>query len=182
MITRQQHQSAKRRAAELITKADILARPDEIDRIEVVDLGLGELEQTGLQILTMVNTGEVGVKVLVLFPDQCFAQHKHPPLGDYPGKEESFRCQYGELRLYQEGEPTPNPRAKPPAHRARTYTVWNERVLHPGDQITCPPNTFHWFQAGPDGAVVWRFSSRTTDVQDVFIDPDTSRVTIIADE
>ncbi|MBN1583494.1 MAG: D-lyxose/D-mannose family sugar isomerase [Anaerolineae bacterium] len=180
MITRAEYESAKRRAAELIEQAGILARPDEIERIEVADLGLGELEQTGLQILTLVNTGEVGVKVLALLPNQCFAQHKHPPLGDYPGKEESFRCQYGELLLYQEGSPTPAPRATPPAHRAHTYTVWHECILHPGDQVTSPPNTFHWFQSGPDGAVVWSFSSRTTDVQDVFTDPDITRVTVIA--
>jgi D-lyxose ketol-isomerase len=182
MITRAEYESAKRRAAGLIEQAGILTRPDEIERIEVVDLGLGELEQTGLQILTMVNTGEVGVKVLALFPGQCFAQHKHPPLGDYPGKEESFRCQYGELLLYQEGDPVLNPRATPPAHRAHTYTVWHEFILYPGDQITSPPNTFHWFQAGPDGAVVWSFSSRTTDVQDVFTDPEVSRVTIVNDK
>lgn len=182
MITRAEYESARRRAAELIEQAGILARLNEIERIEVVDLGLGELEQTGLQILTMVNTGEVGVKVLALFPGQCFAQHKHPPLGDYPGKEETFRCQYGQLLLYQEGEPTPDPRASPPAHRAHTYTVWHEHILHPGDQVTSPPNTFHWFQAGPEGAVAWSFSSRTTDVQDVFTDPEVRRATVVADE
>jgi len=181
MITRAQYESARRRAAELISKAGILTRDDEIERIEVVDLGLGELEQTGLQILTLVHTEEIGVKVLILFPSQVFAQHKHPPLGDYPGKEETFRCQWGELYLYMPGEPTPNPKAHPPAHRAHTYTVWHETILCPGDQLTSPPNTFHWFQAGPEGAVVWSFSSRTTDVQDVFTDPDVRRVTEIGD-
>jgi D-lyxose ketol-isomerase len=96
MITRAEYESAKRRAAALIDRSGVLVRPDEIERIEVADLGLGELEQTGLQILTMVNTREVGVKLLILFPGQCFAQHKHPPLGDYPGKEETFRCQYAQ--------------------------------------------------------------------------------------
>ena len=57
--------------------------------------------------------------------------------------------------------------------------MWNESILRPGDQVTSPPNTFHWFQAGPEGAVVWSFSSRTTDVQDVFTDPDVQRVTEI---
>ncbi|MBN1936372.1 MAG: D-lyxose/D-mannose family sugar isomerase [Anaerolineae bacterium] len=182
MITRAEYESAKRRAAEIIRCAEILATPDELDRIEVVDLGLGELEQTGLQILTLVSTSEIGVKVLALFPNQCFAQHKHPPLGDYPGKEETFRCQWGELYLYQPGPPAIAPQAKPPAHRRHTYTVWHEDVLAPGDQVTSPPDTFHWFQAGPEGAVVWSFSSRTTDVQDVFVDPDVSRMTIISNK
>jgi len=80
------------------------------------------------------------------------------------------------------GEPTPTPKARPPAHRKHTYTVWHETILHPGDQLTSPPNTFHWFQAGPEGAVVWSFSSRPTDVEDVFTDPDVRRKTVIADE
>lgn len=182
MITREEYENARRRATELIVRAGVLARTDELERIEVVDLGLGELERTGLQILTMVNTGEVGVKVLTLLPHQAFAQHKHPPLGDYPGKEETFRCQWGELYLYTPGEPTSDPKAHPPEHRKHTYTVWHETILHPGDQLTSPPNTFHWFQAGPDGAVVWSFSSRSTDVQDAFTDPDVSRRTVISDE
>jgi D-lyxose ketol-isomerase len=131
MITREQYKDARCRAAELLEKAGVLARPDEVARIEVVDLRLSELEETGLQILTLVNTGEIGVKVLALFPGQAFAQHKHPPLaerpphlrGDYPGKEETFRCQWGEVYLYMPGEPTPDPVARPPAHRRHTYTV-----------------------------------------------------------
>ena len=181
MITRAQLQEARQRASAFLLQARVVACPDELDRIEVVDLGLGELEQTGLQILTLVDTGNIGVKVLVLFPGQTFAQHKHPPLGEYPGKEETFRCQWGELYLYTPGALTPDPRATPPAHRAHTYTVWHETILTPGEQRTCPPDTFHWFQAGPEGAVAWSFSSRATDVKDVFTDPDVQRVTRVAD-
>jgi D-lyxose ketol-isomerase len=181
VITRAQARAARERAAGFVKQAGVVARPDELDRIEVVDLGLGELERTGLQILTLVDTSYIGVKVLVLFPGQAFAQHKHPPLGSYPGKEETFRCQWGELYLYTPGDPTPNPKASPPAHRAHTYTVWHETVLTPGEQRTCAPDTFHWFQAGPDGAVVWSFSSKATDIQDVFTDPDVHRVTRVVD-
>jgi len=182
MITRAQCESARHRAVGLLRQAGVVAREDELERIEVVDLGLGELEQTGLQILTLVNTCEVGVKVLVLFPNQVFSQHRHPPLGDYAGKEETFRCQWGELYVYMPGEPTPAPKAHPPEHRKHTYTVWQEMILRPGGQVMSPPNTSHWFQAGPEGAVVWSFSSRATDVQDVFTDRDVRRQTVIVDE
>ncbi len=181
MITRAQYGAARSRAAELLARAGIVARPEELDRIEVADLGLGELEQSGLQVLTLVSTGAIGVKVLVLCPYQVFPQHKHPALGDYPGKEETFRCQWGCLYLYLPGEPTPHPQASPPAHRRHTYTVWHETVLHPGDQVTSPPDTFHWFQAGPEGAVVWSYSSRPTDVEDVFVDPEVRRKTVIVE-
>jgi D-lyxose ketol-isomerase len=85
--------------------------------------------------------------------------------------------------MYMPGKPTPTPapRATPPTHRKHTYTSWHETVLHPGDQLTSPPNTFHWFQAGPEGAVVWSFSSRPTDVDDIFTDPDVRRKTVIVE-
>ena len=181
MITRTQYEKQKNAAAELIRRAGIVARPDEIARIEVADVGLSEVEQSGLQILTLAQTENIGVKVLVLLPNQIFPEHKHPRLGDYPGKEETFRCEWGELYLYQPGQATPSPKAHPPAHRRHTYTVWQETIMHAGDQLTSPPDTFHWFQAGPDGAVVWSFSSKPTDVQDVFSDPDVRRKTVIVE-
>jgi D-lyxose ketol-isomerase len=46
-----------------------------------------------------------------------------------------------------------------------------EVVLQPGDQFTIPPNTLHWFQAGPEGAVVSEFSTHSTDENDIFTDP-----------
>lgn len=181
MITRAEYEAARARAAALVAQAGIVARPDELEAMEVADLGLGELAHTGLQILTLVNTPNIGVKVLVLFPHQTFPEHRHPSVGNYPGKEETFRCQWGELYYYSVGEPVPEPKASPPAHRRHTYTVWHETILRPGDQVTSPPNTPHWFQAGPHGAVVWSFSSRATDAEDVFADPDVRRRTIIVD-
>jgi len=181
MITRTEYENARKRAAEMLDRARVIARQDEIAGIEVADLGLGELERIGLQILTIVNTDIVGVKVLVSFPRQTFAEHRHPPLGEYPGKEETFRCQWGELRLYVQGPKTPNLASRPPAHRARFYTAEHEIILHPGDQYTVPPNTWHWFQAGPEGAVVWSFSPKTTDVQDEFAAPDVVRGTIVVE-
>jgi len=43
--------------------------------------------------------------------------------------------------------------------------------LYPGEQVTVPPDTRHWFQAGPSGAVVSEFSTRSRDELDVFSDP-----------
>jgi D-lyxose ketol-isomerase len=60
--------------------------------------------------------------------------------------------------------------AEPAASGA--YTVWHEIVLDPGAQHTIPPGTLHWFQAGPDGAVVSEFSTESRDELDVFTDPE----------
>jgi len=182
MITHAELESARRRAVEMLKAASIVARPDELERIEVADMGLSELEQSGVQILTLVDTGQIAAKVLVSFPWQTEPEHRHPRLGDYAGKEETIRCQWGELYLYVPGEQTPNPKGHPPQHRLHTYTVWHEHVLRPGDQVTLAPGTPHWFQGGPEGAVFWSFSTKATDVADEFTDPDVQRVTVVGEK
>jgi D-lyxose ketol-isomerase len=182
MITRTQLEEARQRAVGFLHQTGIVVRPEEIEQIEVADLGLGELDQSGVQILTLVNTDKIAVKLLILFPNQTEPEHKHPRLGNYLGKEETIRCEWGELYLYIPGEPTPNPKGCPPEHRKHTYTVWHELLLQPGRQVTVQPNTPHWFQAGPEGAVVWSFSTKAIDICDIFTDPEVERETKIVDE
>lgn len=181
-ITRSEHDAARQQAAELVAQAGIPVTAAELACIETADLGLGELELSGIQILTLVDTDEVAAKVLVLFPHQTEPEHWHPPLGAYAGKRETIRCHWGELYLYEPGEATQAPKGSPPAHRRHTYTVWHEHILRPGDQVTLAPNTPHWFQGGPEGAVVWSFSTKAVDIQDQFRDPAVRRETVIVDE
>jgi len=98
-----------------------------------------------------VNTDRVCAKELVLFPGQTCPEHRHPPVGGEPGKEETFRCRTGSVHLWVDGH--------------------GEEVLRPGDQFTIPPDTLHWFRAGDDGAIVSEFSTRSRDDADVFTDP-----------
>lgn len=179
MITRLEWENARQQAWAMVKQAGVVVRDDEFAKMDVADVGLGELSATGLQILTLASTRVTGVKLLILMPHQIFPQHRHPPLGDYPGKEEIFRGQWGEAYLYVPGPATPNPRGHPPAHRRHTYDVWHEVILTPGDQHIVAPNTWHWFQAGPQGAVVWSFSSTVTDAEDQFTDPQITRKTVI---
>ena len=145
------HTEARERAAAMLADAGIVLTPAERDAIEVADFGLGRLEETGLQIVVYVNTERVCAKELVLFPHQTCPEHRHPPAGTDPGKEETFRCRQGLVRLHVEGE--------------------DEIVLRPGEQWTILPDTLHWFEAGPEGAVVSEFSTRSRDETDVFTDP-----------
>jgi D-lyxose ketol-isomerase len=163
-------------ALDLLARASLTVTPAERDALEIADFGLGEFESSGLALVVYVNTPRVCAKELMLLPHQTCPQHRHPPAGSEPGKEETFRCRWGEVLLYVPGTPAPYPAAQPPAHRAHTYTVFHEIVLRPGDQYTIPPDTWHWFQAGPDGAVVSEFSTHSTDERDVFLDPDIRRV------
>jgi D-lyxose ketol-isomerase len=178
MITRDEWRRARERALELLLKAGIVLTQAEREAMEVTDYGLGDLERTGLQLVVYVNTGGYCAKELVLFPHQTCPEHRHPPLGKgNPGKTETFRCRWGRLYLYVPGKPTEDPHARPPEGRERFYTVFREIELLPGQQHTIPPNTLHWFQAGPEGAVVSEFSSTSVDEADVFTDPEVRRTT-----
>ncbi len=179
MLTREQLMYAQARACEFLDRAGIVLNAEESNNIEVADFGLGELETTGLELVVYVNTERVCAKELVLFPRQTCPEHRHPPIGDDPGKEETFRCRWGTVYLCVEGKTTPNPSAQLPKGREHTYTVRHEIVLHPGQQYTIPPNTLHWFQAGNDGAVVSEFSTCSHDEFDIFTDPQIRRATSI---
>ena len=151
MLRRTEVEDAQRRAAAMLECAGLAITPAERTRIEVADFGLGELERTGLQLLTYVNTDRYCAKELVLFPAQTCHEHRHPPVGADPGKMETFRCRWGAVRLYVEGAASETHTAQPPAGSEEYFTVFRELILVPGEEYTVPPNTLHWFQAGPDG-------------------------------
>ncbi len=182
MITREQYEQARRKTLAYFDQAGIVLTEAEQSAIEVADFGLNELDSTGLEILTYVNTDRVCAKELVLFPGQTCPEHRHPPVAGEPGKEETFRCRWGEVYLYVAGPPTPNPKARPPKGHERWYTVWHEVILKPGEQYTLKPNTLHWFQAGKDGAIVSEFSTKSRDESDVFTDPAIAREPVVSDQ
>jgi len=177
MLTREVIETAQQRAAQVLEAAGIVLTPAERAGIEVADFGLNELAQIGLELVVYVNTARCCAKELVLFPGQICPEHRHPPIGDNPGKEETFRCRAGQVFLYVPGEPAVNPRGNVPANRREYFTAWHEIILNPGEQYTLPPNTLHWFQSGPAGAVVSEFSTRSIDEADVFTDPEIARIT-----
>jgi D-lyxose ketol-isomerase len=179
MLTEGQVRAARERAAATLAGAGIALTAREAGEIEVADFGLGRLEEIGLQLVIYVNTERVCAKELVLFPHQTCAEHRHPPYDGTPGKEETFRVRAGRVYLHVEGDPTPNPKARPARAELGVYTAAREIELGPGEQHTVPPNTRHWFQAGPDGAIVSEFSTQSRDDLDLFTDPEVSRATVI---
>jgi len=180
VLTREELTGAQDRAAAVLADAGIVLTPAERRAIEVADFGLSRLDEIGLEIVVYVNTERVCAKELVLFPRQTCPEHRHPPVGESPGKEETFRCRWGVVYLYTEGEPARSPACRPP-ERDGAFTVWHEIELRPGDQHTVPPNTLHWFQAGDEGAVVSEFSTTSTDELDVFTDLRIGRETVVRD-
>lgn len=172
MITQQELAAGRAQAREYFRQAGIIITAAESEHIEIADMGLGDLARTGLEVITYINNDRYCAKELVLFPRQTCPEHRHPPVSPTnPGKQETFRCRWGEVWLYVEGEPAANPACRPPAGDEAHYTVWHEVALKPGDQYTIAPNTRHWFQAGAQGAVVSEFSSTSRDELDIFTDP-----------
>jgi D-lyxose ketol-isomerase len=169
-LSKQVYETACQRALAYFARAGIVLTAAEKSRIEVADFGLNDLERTGLELLTYLNTDRCCAKELVLFPGQTCPEHRHPPIAalNSPGKEETFRCRWGKVYLYVEGPVAANPACRPPEG---TYTVWHEVALNPGEQYTLMPDTLHWFQAGAEGAIVSEFSTRSTDEHDIFTDP-----------
>lgn len=161
----------------LLAQAGIIITDTEREGLELTDLGLGNFQAEGLGLVVYENNDRYCAKELMLLPGQTCPQHRHPPVDDDPGKMETFRVRLGEVYLHVEGPATPDLRATPPAGKESYYAAAaREVVLRPGEQYTIPPNTEHWFQAGPAGAVVSEFSSTSRDEFDVFTDPQVRRV------
>jgi len=171
MIDQATYRKYQMESLKLFNAAGIVLTPHEIENIEVADFGLNHLEIIGLELVTYVNTDRVCAKELALLPGQTCPEHLHPPVAGRPGKEETFRCRWGEVFLYVPGEPTSPPRASLPEEYRSHVHCWHEIILHPGEQFTLLPNTRHWFQGGDLGAVVSEFSTHSDDASDIFSDP-----------
>ena len=181
MLTKEEIAERQEQSYQLFMRAGIFITDEEKARIEVADMGLSDFENTGLGVLTYVNTERCCAKELAVLPRQTCPEHMHPPVGDDPGKEETFRCRWGTVYLVVSGEKSAHINARPPAGREHTYTIRHEIVLRPGDQYTLAPGTMHWFQAGDEGAVVSEFSTRSTDENDIFTDQEIARTTKVAE-
>lgn len=161
----------------MLRRAGIVLTSRERRRIEVADFGLSDLARTGLQLVIYANTTRYCAKELVMFPRQTCPEHWHPPVKGHPGKMETFRCRWGEVYLYVPGRRIRRPKTRPPRSRREYYTARHKITLRPGQQYTIPPETPHWFQAGPRGAIISEFSSTSRDRSDVFRNPGIRRMT-----
>jgi D-lyxose ketol-isomerase len=180
MITKEEQKTAQKRAAEMIRQAGIKITEKEANSVGIVDFGLSTLEKEGVQVLTLIQTERISVKVLVLFPNQTEPEHWHPPVGDDPGKEETVRVISGIVYFYIPGEDTLK-EGFIPEGKEDYYTMRKEIVMKPSDQITLAPGEKHWFQARDKGAVMYSFSTIARDALDQFTDPGIVRITKIVD-
>ena len=104
MQTKEEAAVRREFAHALFRKAGIFVTDEEKERIETADFGLNDFERAGLGVLVYVNTERCCAKELAMWPRQTCPEHRHPPVGSDPGKEETFRCRWGRVYLYVEGK------------------------------------------------------------------------------
>ena len=178
-MKRSEMKKIQQRVSANFKDAGIALTPEEEANIEVADFGLNQIDTIGLELVVYVNNDRYCGKEMVLFPNQACPEHMHPTINGKPGKRETFRCRKGEVYLYIDGTPTKDIKGNPPNEY---FKVRHEIILRPGEQATMQPNTLHWFQAGPDGAIVSEFSSPSSDESDVFTDPNIKRIPEIEED
>lgn len=169
---------ARKKIIKILEKSGIIFKQNEIEKMEITDLGLGDFRNIGLGIIIYANTTRVCAKELALLPFQICPQHKHPDIEGNTGKEETFRCRWGEVYLYVAGPETKNIKGKIPDKYRDRFSVFHEIILKPGDQYTLKPNTWHWFQGGEEGALLSEFSTHSYDAGDIFYDKKIARVAV----
>ncbi|MBO0454221.1 D-lyxose/D-mannose family sugar isomerase [Candidatus Enterococcus murrayae] len=170
----------KNQVKELYKKSKIVLTDEELASIDYADFSLSNIEEEGLNLILYVNNNRYCAKEMVLLPNQTCPEHMHPDLENgLEGKQETFRCRWGEVFLYVEGDaPLDSDTISVSLVNGKEdyYTAGKEIHLKPGEQYTIAPKIKHWFKAGKDGAVISEFSSPSYDEFDVFTDPNIKRV------
>ena len=173
MLSLSEKQNISKQVLNYFNKAKIALTDEEKSKLEITDFGLNDFFTIGLSTIVYVHTSRCSAEEMVLFPYQICPEHYHPPFENNIGKEETFRCRFGEVYLYVSGEPCRKEDFKAilPKRHGEYFTVFHQIVLKPGEQYTLAPNTLHWFQAGSEGAIVSEFSTQARDDLDIFTDP-----------
>ncbi|MBN2089834.1 D-lyxose/D-mannose family sugar isomerase [candidate division KSB1 bacterium] len=170
MIHQDKFTKARKKAARMIRRAGIRISEKEANIIHVIDFGLGNLLQEGLQVLTLYSSDRIEVRVLVLLPNQIYPEHWHPVSDSIPGKEETIRVIDGSVRLYLPGELIAKPSFIPEG-KEKWYTSSTEVTLNPGEQLTIAPAVKYWIKAEQSGSVMYSFSAAAPGISDQFSDP-----------
>lgn len=161
-------------ALDLSAKSHFPLSVAEIQAIRINDFGLNNLPVEGFAFVDLLRTERVRTTLMIFLPDQTLPQHKHPPYENEAGKEESVRVLWGQFMVCVEGGDTPGIEDMIPHGKADYYTARKAVVLETCMQYTIPPDTAHWFHAGPEGAVVLACQNRVDEERNLFYDPASS--------
>jgi len=170
----------KNRVQAIYAKSKIILTDEELSAIDYADFGLNNWEEEGLNLILYVNNDRYCAKEMALLPNQTCPEHVHPDWNENEGKQETFRCRWGDVYLYVEDKNSlpltlKGTDIKLPVKNQQYYTANKGYHLNAGEQHTIPPKTKHWFQAGSKGAVISEFSSPSFDKYDEFTNPNVKR-------
>lgn len=179
MVSKKLAAQLREMARKELEKVGVYITQEEYDAMDIADFGHGDCFVEGGQMVTFFCTSRVSAKMIVMLPGQTLPQHWH--LSENYGKEETIRVAGGVLYMYREGEDNMQ-YGTIPAGREQYYTCRNELVMRRTNQITFFPGEKHWFQGGPEGAVLYSFANCAIDAMDPFEDPTIVRVTQYADD
>ena len=143
----EEFKSAHRQGMAMLSAAGIRISEEEAGKNVVNDFELGNFAVEGAQLLELLNTSRVGVRLIILLPGQTLPEHYHRAVEGEPGKEETVRMVAGTLYVGLPGEDNLHHATIPKGNEAY-YTVRHEVVMKPCDQLTLVPGTLHWFQIG----------------------------------
>lgn len=170
----------KSKVIEVFKKSGMAFTQKELDSIDYAEFGLNNIANEGLNLILYINNERYCAKEMVLLPNQACPEHMHPDFDDKKGKQETFRCRWGEVFLYIDDQ-TKLDSSKiqveiPKGGNEQYYTAAKEIILKAGEQFTISPGIKHWFKAGSEGAVISEFSSPSYDEKDIFTNPGVKRV------
>jgi D-lyxose ketol-isomerase len=141
------------------------------ERANVLVVSFGDFHALGVAAVDTILAPRYGARLIIFLPNQVMPEHWHPDAEGIPGKEETFRVLWGEVRIFGPGEPTPGVERWIPAGKADVFTSRHEVHLRAGEQATASLHDRHWLVAGPEGVVGLEVSSTVRDEHDLMTDP-----------
>ncbi|MBE5816924.1 MAG: D-lyxose/D-mannose family sugar isomerase [Clostridiales bacterium] len=162
----------KAKALELFAKAGLFLSEENKESLVVTDFGLGDIYAEGAQYITLFNGPKISGKYIALLPGQTYPEHRHPIVDGKPGKAKTLHCAFGEFYLYHNyfwRAPKPEtPAAKLPEANKEYYACVYESIIKAGSNYHMGADDLHWFQAGPEGAVIIEFGTYSNDDKDYY--------------
>jgi len=130
--------------------------------IWTLDFGLGDFVNCGMAGIFWWNSEEYSYfgHSIYLLPGQMIPEHAHVATDKGPAKMEAWRCIYGSVHNYGEGEEMPEMVARVPESQQACLQSKSALPLMPGEVRELNRLTaWHFMMAGPEGAIVEEYAT-----------------------
>ncbi len=180
MVKKAEIVDIKAKVRNILRECSYSISENEFQMMDIADFGLSDIYNEGAEIISLLDTEKLALRLLVLLPWQTEPEHWHESVGEILGKEETLRVVSGELLVFIEGEDNMK-LGKIPEKNAEYYTCKNEILLKQNEYITFIPGEKHWFQAMEKPVAFLSISTTAIDAKDPFTNKNIVRTTVIED-